>query len=420
MSCLTDPAGADPLGSERASTIMTNAQGRVGGVDSHKDTIHVAVISDIGQPVDDKEFPTTRAGYRRAVAWLIEHGPLNKVGVEGTSSYGRGITTELTSAAVTVVEVNRTRPAERRRQGKTDALDAYRAARSVLSGEATTDPKAATIEPLRALTVARRSARKAQQATWRQIGCLLVNAPAVVRDRYRDLPEARLVTILARSRPDSCADPDETDILHALRTLARRHQSLAEEIADLEQRMRARATRANPGLMAIKGVGAVTGAQLLITAGDNPGRLRTSASFAALCGTSPIPVSSGRTDRHRLSRGGDRQANAALHHIVKNRMTHDPATRAYRDRHLEKGWTTAAVYRGLKRAVAREIFQALVGNCAVPDYSDLRPARRAKNITITNAAAAMGVWPARVGELELGRRRNDELAQRYREWLTAA
>lgn len=420
MSCLTDPAGADPLGAERASTIMTNVKGRLGGIDSHKDTIHVAVISDLGQPIDDKEFPTTQAGYRRAVAWLIGHGPLSKVGVEGTSSYGRGITTELTSAGVTVVEVNRTRPAERRKQGKSDSLDAYRAARSVLSGEASTEPKAATIEPLRALTVARRSARKAQQAAWRQIGCLLVNAPAHFRDRYRDLPEARLITTLARSRPDRCADLDEADILHALRTLARRHQSLAEEIADLEQRMRARATRANPALMAIKGVGAVTGAQLLITGGDNPDRLRTSASFAALCGTSPIPVSSGRIDRHRLSRGGDRQANAALHHIVKNRMTHDPATRAYRDGHLEKGWTTAAVYRGLKRAVAREIFQALNGNCAVPDYTDLRPARRAKNITITNAAEAMGVWPARVGELELGRRRNDELAQRYREWLDAA
>lgn len=184
--------------------------------------------------------------------------------------------------------------------------------------------------------------------------------------------------------------------------------------------MLARATRANPGLMAIKGVGPVTGTQLLLTAGDNPDRLRSSASFAALCGTSPIPVSSGRTDRHRLSRGGDRQANAALHRVVKNRMTHDPTTRAYRDKHLEKGWTLPAVCRALKRAVAREIFQALTGHCPVPDYSDLRPSRRAKNITLTNAASAMGVWPARVGELELGRRRDDDFADRYRQWLTAA
>lgn len=143
---------------------MTNELGGFGGVDSHKDTIHVAVINAIGRPVADREFATTTAGYRRAVAWLIGHGPLQAVGIEGTSSYGVGIATAVTRAGIKVVEVNRTRPAERRKQGKSDPLDAYRAARSVLSGEASTDPKRASIEPLRALTVARRSAVKAQQA----------------------------------------------------------------------------------------------------------------------------------------------------------------------------------------------------------------------------------------------------------------
>lgn len=399
---------------------MTNQQHRVGGVDSHKDTIHVAVIDQVGQPVADREFPTTVAGYRRAVGWLIEHGPLSGVGVEGTSSYGVGISTAVAAAGIRVVEVNRTRPAERRRQGKTDRLDAYRAARSVLSGEATTDPKNASIEPLRALNIARRSAVKAQQAAWRQIGCLLVNAPAPLRDRYRDLPDAKLVAALAGTRPDQVGDADHGDTIFALRTLARRHRDLGAEIDALKQRMHARATAANPALMAIKGVGAVIGTQLLITAGDNPDRLRNSASFAALCGTAPIPVSSGRTDRHRLSRGGDRQANAALHHIVKVRMSYDPTTRAYRDQRLDRGWTPKAVFRSLKRAVAREVFHALAGHCAVPDYSDLRPARRAKNLTLTAAAAHLGVWPARVGELELGRRPDHDLATRYRDWLTAA
>lgn len=305
-------------------------------------------------------------------------------------------------------------------KARPDALDAYRAARSVLSGEAHTDPKRATIEPLRALTIARRSAVKAQQAAWRQIGDLLVNAPAQLRDRYRNLPAAKLVATLAGTRPDQLADPDQGETMYALRSLARRHAGLGTEIADLEQRMLARVTAANPALMAIKGVGAVVGAQLLITAGDNPDRLRTSASFAALCGTVPIPVSSGRVQRHRLSRGGDRNANAALHHIVKVRMSYDPATRAYREAHLAKGWTLKAVFRALKRAVAREIFHALAGHCVVPDYSDLRPARRAKNLTLTAVAEHLGVWPARIGELELGRRPNDELAHRYREWLKAA
>ena len=303
---------------------------------------------------------------------------------------------------------------------KTGQLDAYRAARSVQSGEATTDPKNASIEPLRALNITRRSAVKAQQAAMRQIGALLVNSPAQLRDRYRDLSDTKLVATLATVRPDQHQDPADTDTLHALRSLARRCRLLGEEIADIETRMRARATATNPALMTVKGVGAVVGTQLLITAGDNPDRLRSSASFAALCGTAPIPVSSGRTDRHRLSRGGDRQANAALHHIVKVRLSYDPRTQAYRDERLAKGWTNKAVFRALKRAVAREIFHALAGHCTVPDYSDLRPARRAKNLTLTAAAAHLGVWPARIGELELGRRPNNELAQRYRNWLNAA
>lgn len=399
---------------------MTDDQRHIGGIDSHKDTIHAAVITATGQPLADHEFPTTTAGYRRAVAWLIEHGPLHAVGVEGTSSYGRGITTALTQAAIRVIEVNRTRPAERRRHGKTDVLDAYRAARSVLSGEATTAPKSATIEPLRDLNIARRSALKAQQAAWRQILAILTTAPTTLRDRFRNLSDQRLLTALLAARPTMVHDLDDADILYALQSLARRHRALTDEMTHLEERMNTRATAANPALMAIKGVGVVTGTQLLITAGDNPERLTSSASFAALCGTAPIPVSSGRTDRHRLSRGGDRQANKALHHIVKSRMTHDPRTKTYRDTHLAKGWTLAAVYRALKRAVAREIYQALTGHCTVPDYSDLRPARTAKNITLTQAATALNTWPIRISELELGRRRNDELATHYRDWLHAA
>lgn len=272
---------------------------------------------------------------------------------------------------------------------------------------------------MRGLNIARRSAVKAQQAAWRQIGSRLVNAPARLRDRYRDLPEARFVAALTSTRPDQLHDVDDADFLFALRSLARRHRASVRRSPACRSGCRperprptrpAGRQRYRPG----------RGAQLLITAGDNPDRLRTSASFAALCGTAPIPVSSGRTDRHRLSRGGDRHANAALHHIVKNRMTNDERTRTYRDTHLAKGWSTKAVYRALKRAVAREVFAALTGHCVVSDYTDLRPTRRAKNITLTAVATALDVWPARVGELELGRRRDDHFADRYRAWLTAA
>lgn len=423
MSCLTGPAGVDPSGT-KGSTSMANDSSActdaVGGVDSHKDTIHVAVITGAGRPVDDHEFPTTTVGYRNAVAWLTGHGPLQAVGVEGTSSYGTGVCAALTVAGVMVVEVNRTRAAERRKRGKTDPLDAYRAARSVLSGEAATDPKRASIEPLRALNVARRSAVKAQQAAWRQIGALLVNAPAPLRDRLRGLSRTALLTALSATRPSQVSDPDDADVLFALRALARRHHDLAEEITAVEERLHARTTTVNPGLMAIKGVGPVVAAQLLITAGDNPDRLRSSASFAALCGTAPIPVSSGRTDRYRLSRGGDRAANAALHHIVKARMSYDPTTRAYRDTHLARGWTNKAIWRALKRAVAREIYRALVGRCDVPDYQDLRPRRQAKNITLTQAAQHFAVWPMHISTIERGTRRDDPLAAAYRDWLNAA
>jgi transposase len=124
----------------KGSTIMTKEQGNVGGVDSHKDTIHVAVITGLGREVDDREFPTSTADYRRAVAWLIGHGPLQAVGINGTSSYGVGITAAVTAAGIGVIEVNRTRPAERRKRGKTDRLDAYRAAQSVLSGRPAPTP----------------------------------------------------------------------------------------------------------------------------------------------------------------------------------------------------------------------------------------------------------------------------------------
>jgi transposase len=254
MSCLAGPAGADPIGS-KGRTIMANQARLVGGIDSHKDTIHVAVITEVGVALEDREFPTTTTGYREATGWLTAHGSLAAVRVEGTSSYGAGIAAALLDCGVRVVEVNGTRPAERRKQGKSDQLDAYRAARAVVAGEATTGPERASIEPLRALMIARRSAVKAEQAAWRQIGALLVNAPAQLRDQYRDLPEVKLLATLANTRPsrrNAIADADHADTLFALHTLARRHHDLTAEITLIQERMQARATAANLAPVAIK------------------------------------------------------------------------------------------------------------------------------------------------------------------------
>ncbi len=392
----------------------------IGGIDSHKETICVAIITTLGELVTTQVFPTTNTGYQQALKWLTSHGKIQTVGVEGTSSYGSGITHTLTQAGISVIEVNRTRPAERRRQGKTDPLDAYRAARSVLSGEATTPPKNQSIEPLRALNIARKTAVQTQQKILRQIEAILISAPPHLRDKYRNLGKTKLIKTLANTRPDQHQNPDEANILYALWTLTHRHQNLDQEINALTQRLEALTNKINPALLTIKGIGPIIATQIIITVGDNPHRLRSSASLAALCGVAPVPVSSGKHSRHRLSRGGDRAANAALYQIVKVRLSCDPRTKTYWKEHREKRWTPAMIFRALKRAIIKEIYRALTQKCEIPDYSDLRPTRQAKNITITTAAQHLKVHPARIGELERGKRKNPELAKQYRQWLKTA
>ena len=233
------------------------------------------------------------------------------------------------------------------------------------------------------------------------------------------MKEKPLVNALAACRPGT-QQPTHRAVLYALRVLAQRHQYLTTQAADLEAQLRDLARATNPHLMSIRGVGPSTAAQLLVTAGGNPDRLRTEASFAALCGTAPVPASSGKTNRHRLSRGGDRAANSALHTIALNRMSSDPRTRDYvaRQRAIKRG--SPEILRMLKRAIAREIFKSLTQGLAAPELADLRPARRAKNITITAAAKALGTYPSRISRTEHGTYPDYDLADRYREWLKAA
>lgn len=167
-------------------------------------------------------------------------------------------------------------------------------------------------------------------------------------------------------------------------------------------------------------MGPDTAAQLLITAGANPARLRTEASFAALCGAAPVPASSGKTNRHRLSRGGDRAANAALYRIALVRMARCRRTREFVARQTSAGRTKKEIIRLLKRAIAREVFRLLTTPVQVPEIADLRPARQTKNITLTAAANHFGVWPAVISNIERGLRRDDAFADAYRQWLTAA
>jgi transposase len=426
MSCLSTRPGTStsPKSSRKGNTIMAASSlvepVVVGGIDTHADTIHVALITTLGREVADHEFRTTAAGYRAAVTFLSAHGPIDQVGIEGTSSYGAGITRTVLAAGMEVIEVNRPSRSDRRRQGKSDPLDAYHAARAVLSGRATSAPKAESTQAIRGLHNARRSAVKARTATINQITGMLVTAPEAIRTKYLALQGDRLVAAINDSTVPRAGDPVHRAVLTALAALAARHQFLTRQAQELLRLIDTLATAANPGLRAAFGVGPDVAAQLLITAGANPDRLGSEAAFAALCGVCPVPASSGKTTRHRLSRGGDRAANVALYRIALVRMSKDPKTRAYVDRQIAAGRSKKEIIRMLKRAIAREIFRLLTQQIDPPAYADLRVARQAKNITVTAAARAFNMLPTVISRIERGLQRNDDLANRYRTWLSAA
>ncbi|AEV71238.1 transposase IS116/IS110/IS902 family [Mycolicibacterium rhodesiae NBB3] len=397
---------------------MTFPRRVVIGADTHLDTIHLAAISDTGQPLGDAEFRTNPTGYWAAICWARSFGEVVTVGVEGTSSYGAGLTQAMQANDIHVVEVNRPDRSARRRQGKSDPLDAYSAARAVLAGHGLAVAKDPHTGALKALLIARRGAIKARTAAIQQIKDLLVTAPVDLRERYRRYPTTlRLVEALAGCRPRAHEDPTTVSVLIACKALAQRIGYLERQDRELTAELDALTATINPALRAAYGVGPDTAAQLLITAGTNSHRLRSEAAFAMLAGVAPIPASSGKTSRHRLSRGGDRAANNALHRIVLVRWSHDRRTRDYVARQLAAGRSKNDVLRLLKRAIAREIFRHLTAPCPIDDYSDLRPARQARNITLTAAAAHFNVWPITISRLERGLKRDDTLATNYRQWL---
>jgi transposase len=333
-----------------------------GGVDTHRDTHTAAAIDGQARLLGHRQFPATAAGYTALLAWLGSFGQLVLVGVEGTGSYGAELAAHLHQAGVAVVEVDRPDRAARRRDGKSDPLDAEAAARAAQSGRADGIPKrrGGPVQALAALRVARRSAIDQRADAQRQIKSLIVTAPEPLRAQLRPLTDTELIRHCATRRPDPTrvADP-HTALVLALRSLARRHQQLTAEINELDKLITPLVARTNPTLYALYGVGPDTAGQLLVTAGNNPDRLRSEAAFAMLCGAAPLPASSGRTDRHRLNRGGDRQANAALYRIVLTRLRHDPRTRAYVERRTAAGMTKKDIMRCLKRYVAREVYAAL-------------------------------------------------------------
>jgi transposase len=330
------------------------------GVDTHK-YVHVAVaLDELGTVLADLTVSAERAGYDRLLAWAQELGQVVAFGIEGTGSYGAALASLVRRRGHRVVEVARPDRRERRLRGKNDLLDAENAARAVLSGRAEATPKNAdgVVEQIRQLKVAKDTAVKARTAAMITLKALLVTAPPELREQLQGLSKMALIDRCAGLRPGPMTSPSAA-AKHSLRALARRWRDLHEEITGHEALLEQLVRDTAPQLVEAFGIGADTAAEVLIVAGDNPERVRGETAWAKLCGVAPIPASSGMTTRHRLNRGGHRQANAAIYRTVIVRMQHHDATRAYVARRTADGRTKPEIIRCLKRYVAREIWTLL-------------------------------------------------------------
>jgi transposase len=344
------------------------ASGVVVGVDTHKD-LHVARAKDeLGRGLGEITIPASTKGYRALLSWSRGLGEVRAFGVEGSGCYGAGLARHLRARGEVVIEVIRPNRQARRLRGKSDPADAEAAAAAVLSGEASGIPKAsdAAVEMIRALRVARSTANRARTQAINALHALVVTAPEELRRDLRGLPGPRLVRTCAGLRPGVLRGPVGATKM-AVRSLARRHQALSTEVQELDNELRRLTAQACPALVGIFGAGSDTAGALLLAAGDNPGRLRSEAAFAKLTGVAPIQASSGKTTRHRLNRGGDRHANAALHRIVLVRLRwHHPPTIDYVARRTAEGRSKREIIRCLKRYVAREVYRALTDAPAEP------------------------------------------------------
>jgi transposase len=331
-----------------------------GGLDTHADTHVAAALDSIGGMLGVREFPATPVGYADLLGWLGGFGTVHLVGVEGTGSYGAGLARHLGAAGVRVVEVDRCDRQDRRRQGKSDPLDAVSAARAALSGRALGVPKGrdGAVEAIRALMVAKRSARGERTQTINQARALIVTGPDELRARFARHSPAALVAELAALRPRAGDVPGYATQI-ALRELARRVEFFNAQLQRLDALIVPLVTTHAPGLLAVYGVGPDTAAMLLVAAGDEPARLRSEAAWAHLCAVAPIPASSGKVTRRRFNPGGDRQANHALWRIVITRMSAHPPTRAYVARRTAEGLSKKEIIRCLKRYIAREVYPHL-------------------------------------------------------------
>lgn len=333
------------------------------GVDTHLD-LHVgAVIDGAGKFLGTLATATTAGGYEQLIAWARTLGHLRRAGVEGTGTYGSGLARALHEQGIEVLEVNRPDRSKRRLVGKSDPIDAESAARSVLSGQATAIPKShnGVAEALRILTVARRSAVKAKTQAINQLRAILVSAPQEIRNRLWQAKAEQCVAGCVDLRQLGTAT-HLVALTSTLRLLAKRWLMLKAELKELDSELEKLTLEFAPNLRKQFGVGPLTAATLIVAAGDNPERLRSEAALAALCGVNPLPASSGKTARHRLNRGGNRQANNALWTIAMVRMRSEPRTRAYVEKRSTEGLSNKEIHRCVNRYVVRELYPYILAD----------------------------------------------------------
>jgi len=346
-----------------AMTIIVETRPITGGVDTHLDTHVAAAIDSNGGTLGVASFPTTTAGFAELHAWLASLGTLDRVGVEGTGAYGAGLARFLRAMDVTVIEVDRPNRQARRAHGKSDSIDAVEAARAALSGRAKGIAKTAdgNVEAIRVLLIAYRSGRDVRTKCLNQLRHLGFCAPDDLRERFRGIGVDALAETAAGLRPKPAGEPVTYSTKLAMQTLGRRVVDIDADCARLHDEVATLVKATAPSLLDLHGVGVHTAALLLVAAGDNADRLTSEAAFAHLCGVAPIHASSGKVTRHRLNRGGNRQANHALWRIVFTRMSSDPRTRTYVQRRILEGRSKPEIMRVLKRYVAREVYRHLPG-----------------------------------------------------------
>jgi transposase len=330
------------------------------GVDPHRDAHAIGVVElRSGVVVFESSVSADSAGYAEALRVAEAHAPGRRAfAIEGTGSFGAGLTRFLAEQGEQVFEVGRLRR-ERRSGGKTDALDAVRAARSVFERKRPATPRSSgEREALRALMAARDGAVNAKRAGLCQLRDLLITTPEPLRSELRQLSRARLLRRLSASRPRRRSDPEQQGALLALRAVARRVQQLTVEERELAQEIEKLISKLAPQLLSQPGVGPLLAAQIVLSR-SHRGRLASEAAFARLAGAAPIPASSGQTIRYRLDRGGDRQLNRALHQIILTRRRMHRPTIDHIERRIREGKSRREATRCLKRYLARNLFRLL-------------------------------------------------------------